>query len=142
VVLAAANTYTGVTTVAEGTLRLGASDRIADTGALRLTGGTFDSAGHSDTLGTLDVDGTAVIDLGSGSSTLRFADSAVQTWSGTLTLRNGSGGGTGRLFIGTTSGGASAQQLDRIMFPNGRKAIQLATGEVVPVPQGTLIRFN
>ncbi len=142
VVLAAANTYTGVTTVAEGTLKLGASDCITDTSALRFTGGTFNSAGYSDTLGTLDVDGAAVIDFGSGSSSVRFSDSAGQTWSGTLAVRNWSGGGTDRLYIGTSSGGVTAAQLARIKFSNDRDAMQLATGEVVPIPQGTLIRVN
>ena len=142
VVLAAANTYTGLTTVAAGTLRLGASDRIADTSPLRFTGGTFDTAGYSETLGSLDVDGAAVIDFGNGSSVLRFAASSGQTWSGTLTVRNWSGSsfgnGADRLYVGTSTNGLTAAQLAKITVRAGRKTLQLSTGEVVPAPQGTL----
>ena len=143
VVLAAANTYTGQTTVAAGTLRLPASDRINDASGLRFTGGTFDTAGFSETMGELDVDGAAVIDFGSGSSTLRFAASTGQTWTGTLTLRNWTGttngSGTDRLYVGASSGGLTATQLAKITLADGRKVLQLATGEVVPVPKGILM---
>jgi len=143
VVLAASNTYTGQTTVAAGTLRLAASDRISDASGLRFTGGTFDTAGFSETLGDLDVDGAAVIDFGNGSSTLRFAASTGQTWTGTLTLRNWSGStygnGTDRFYVGTSSSGLTAAQLAKITLADGRKVLQLATGEVVPVPKGFLM---
>ena len=143
VVLAASNLYTGLTAVATGTLRLGTSNRIDDTSALRLTGGTFATAGFSETMGELDVDGAAVIDFGSGSSVLRFAASAGQTWTGALTLRSWSGSsfgnGADRLFVGTSLGGLTAGQLAKIVLPDGRKLTQLATGEVVPISQGAII---
>lgn len=143
VVVAAANTYTGLTTVAAGTLRLAAAERLADASGLRLTGGTFDAAGFSETLGALDVDGDAVIDFGTGASQLRFEASAGQTWSGTVTLRNWSGavygGGADRLYVGTASGSLTEAQLAKIVLPDGRKVMQLATGEIVPVPEGTII---
>jgi autotransporter-associated beta strand protein len=143
VVVAAANTYTGLTTVAAGTLRLAAAERLADASGLRLTGGAFDAAGFSETLGALDVDGDAVIDFGTGASQLRFAASAGQTWSGTVTLRNWSGavygGGADRLYVGSVSGSLTEAQLARILLPDGRKVMQLATGEIVPVPEGTII---
>ena len=143
VVLAASNTYTGTTTVASGTLRLAASDRIADASALRLLSGTFATAGFSETLGTLDVDGAAVIDFGSGSSVVRFAASAGQTWDGTVAIRNWSGsksgGGTDQLFVGTSAAGLTATQLGKIIPPSGYTVQQLPTGEVVLKPKGTLI---
>jgi autotransporter-associated beta strand protein len=138
VVLAASNLYTGLTSVAAGTLRLSSSNRIDDTSALRLTGGTFATAGFSETLGELDVDGAAVIDFGSGSSTLRFAASTGQVWAGTLTLRNWSRTDSDRLFVGTWAGALTPAQLAKIVLPDGRKAMQLATGEVVP-PQGAVM---
>lgn len=138
VVLAASNTYTGLTTVAAGTLRLSSSNRIDDTSALRLTGGTFNTAGYSETMGELDVDGDAVIDFGNGSSVLRFAASTGQVWTGTLTLRNWSRASSDRLFVGTWAGALTPDQLAKIVLPDGSKAMQLATGEVVP-PQGTLM---
>jgi len=146
VVLAASNSYTGLTTVAAGTLRLGASDRINDASGLRFTGGTFDTAGFSETMGELDVDGAAVIDFGAGSSALRFSASAGQAWSGTLTLRNWSassfGGGADRLYVGTSSGSLTAAQLAKIVRSDGRKVTQLSTGEVVPVPEATILTVH
>ena len=143
VCFAAANTYTGATTVAAGTLCLGASERIADASPLRLTGGTFALAGYSETMGPLDVDGNAVIDFGAGASALAFAASAAQTWTGTLTIRNWSGaysgGGSDRFFVGTSGQGLTKTQLAKIVFPVGQGTRQLATGEVVPIPQGTVI---
>ena len=142
-VLAAANTYTGTTTVASGTLRLAASDRIADASALRLLGGAFATAGFSETLGTLDVDGAATLDFGSGSSVVRFAASAGQTWDGTLTIRNWSGskngGGTDQLFVGSSAAGLTATQLGKIIPPSGYTVAQLPTGEVVMRPKGSLL---
>ncbi len=143
VVLAASNAYTGTTTVAAGTLRLSSSNRIDDTSALRLTGGTFDTAGVGETLGALDVDGDAAVDFGGGASVLRFAASAAQTWTGTLTLRNWSGSSFGsgpdRLYVGDAAGGLTPSQLSKILLPDGRKMTQLATGEVVPIAQGTIL---
>jgi autotransporter-associated beta strand protein len=146
VVLAAANTYTGVTTVVNGTLRLATSNSIADASALRLQDGTFATAGFSETLGTLDVDGAATIDFGSGSSVVRFAASAGQTWDGTLTIRNWSGskdgGGTDQLFVGSSSGGLTATQLGKIIPVGGYTVQQLPTGEVVLKPKGLLIMIK
>ena len=139
VVLAAANAYTGLTTVAAGTLRMVASDRISDASGLRFTGGTLDAAGFSETMGELDVDGAAMIDFGNGSSTLRFSASTGQTWTGTLTLNNWTRAGVDRLFVGTSSGGLTAAQLAKITLADGRKVLQLATGEVVPVPKGSIM---
>ncbi len=142
VVLASSNTYTGLTSVAAGALRLGASDCIADASGLRLTGGTFDTAGYSETMGSLDVDGNAVIDFGNAASVLRFAASGAQTWDGTLTLlnwtRSSYGVGVDRLYVGDSAGGLTQAQLAKIVLPRGQKAQQLATGEVIPIPAETL----
>ncbi len=136
VIFAAANTYTGATTVTAGTLRLAGAERIADASPLRLTGGTFATAGFSETLGALDVDGAAVLDFGSGSCTLTLADSASQTWDGSLVLRNWTSG-TDRLFVGTAASLTTAQ-LKKITSPTGQAASQLPTGEVVLLPLGTV----
>ena len=146
VVLAASNTYTGLTSVAAGTLGLGASDRIDDASGLRLTGGRFDTAGFSDTLGALDVDGSAVIDFGNAASVLRFAASDAQLWEGTLTLlnwtRSSYGTGVDRLFVGDSAGGLTQAQLAKIVLPHEQKVRQLATGEVVPVPAGSVLMIQ
>jgi len=138
-VLAAANTYAGATTVAEGTLRLGASGRIADASALRLTGGRLELNGFSETVGALDVDGTAELDFGAG-GTLTCADSSAETWDGTLILR-GWNKGAGRLFVGD-SASLSAAQLAKITSPIGETAAQLSTGEVVLLPLGTVLMLK
>jgi autotransporter-associated beta strand protein len=137
VLLVAANTYTGATTVAAGTLRLAAAERIDNASPLRLTGGTFALLGFSETLGALDVDGAAAIDFGSGSSTLTLADSASQTWDGTLVLRNWTPGAD-HLFVGT-SASLSQVQLKKIASPTGQPAAQLPSGEVVLLPLGTTL---
>jgi len=143
VVLTAANSYTGTTTIAEGTLRLGAAERIADASALRLTGGTFETGGFSQSLATLDVDGPAAIDFGSGTCVLTFDASASESWEGTLTLLNWNGspagGGTDQLFVGTAAGGLTQLQLAKIITPTGKIARQLSTGEVVLMPHGTVL---
>ena len=137
VVLAASNAYTGATTVASGTLRLAAAERIDNASPLRLTGGTFATAGFSETLGALDVDGAAALDFGSGSCTLTLADSASQTWDGALMLRNWTAGAD-RLFVGT-SASLTKNQLKKITSPTGQAASQLPTGEVVLLPLGTVL---
>lgn len=146
VILAASNLYTGTTAVASGTLRLAASNRIADASPLRLAGGTFATSGFSETLGDLDVDGDATLDFGSGNCVLTFAASAGQTWTGTLLIRNWSGstagGGTDQLFVGTSAGGLTQAQLKKITSPTGQSARQLATGEVVLLPMGTVLRMR
>ena len=50
-VLGAANSYTGGTTVDAGILQLGAGGSLASTGALTVNAGTFDLNGHTQTVG-------------------------------------------------------------------------------------------
>ena len=135
VFFAAANTYTGTTTVAAGTLRLGASERIADASPLRLTGGVLALAGCSETMGPLVVGGDAVIDFGAGGS-LTLADSAAQVWAGKLVLRNWRRGAD-HLYVGT-SASLSKAQLAAITSPTRQSAAQMADGEVVLLPLGTV----
>jgi len=40
--------------------------------------------------------------------------------------------------FGDSPGGLTGAQLARIVLPQGQKAQQLATGEVVPIPEGTV----
>ena len=87
-ILSGANTYTGLTKIDLGILRLGAGDRIANASSLLLNGGTFDTAGFSETLGALDVDAASILNFGTGLSALAFADSDAQAWLGTLTILN------------------------------------------------------
>jgi autotransporter-associated beta strand protein len=111
--LSGANTYTGATTVNAGTLALGAANRIADTSALVLAGGTFATGGFSETLGTLTLSGNSTLDFGAGASALVFSDSSAISWSGTLTLNNFDIG-TDSLRFGTSISALTVAQLGEI----------------------------
>ncbi len=84
-----ASTYTGTTTVAEGTLRLGASDRLANASNLNLSGGTLALNGFSEQVGTLTFSNGGGVDFGSaaGANNLLFS-SISGTPSGVLTISN------------------------------------------------------
>jgi autotransporter-associated beta strand protein len=68
-------TYTGGTTINNGSVILGASNILLSTGNLALGGGKLDLAGFSQTLGTLTLTAatTSTIDFGSGTATLLFS---------------------------------------------------------------------
>ena len=95
---------------------------------------------------------TSVIDMGAGSSVLRFAESHLETWVGTLRVFNWSGiqnlgGGTDQLFFGDGSRiGLDPAQLTQIKFYSdagttilpfapGFSAFTGGFGEVVPAPE-------
>jgi len=109
----AANTYTGVTRINGGTLKLNktagvdavaggrievnsggtlllaSANQINNSVNLTLNGGTFSTGattGFSDKLGKLTLSANSVIDLGSGVHWLEFAASNDQIWNGSATL--------------------------------------------------------
>lgn len=128
VTLNGANTYTGVTTVTEGTLALGAADRIANTGNLVMAGGTFATGGFGETLGTLTLAANSIIDLGSGASALVFADSSATSWTSSVSLSFVNfTEGVDSIRIGTSSGGLTGGQLAQITL-NGQLAAIDANG--------------
>ena len=57
---------------------------------------------HQRAVGTLTLSSDSVIDMGTGSSVLRFTDSHLATWPGNQNIV----GGTDRLFFGDGSGSA------------------------------------
>lgn len=76
------NTYTGDTIVFDGSLQLGANERIADSSDLVVNGGTFDLNNFSETVANLSGVG-GVIDFGdSGSSRLTVNQSVDGTYAG------------------------------------------------------------
>ncbi|MHA3775159.1 beta strand repeat-containing protein [Verrucomicrobiota bacterium sgz303538] len=165
--LAGDNQYNGPTRITEGTmivsgslsgttavavsggaLELGASNRINDLASLTLgAGGALNTAGFSEILGALTLDGNATIDLGANASILHFANSVLSLWgSGTLTISGWSGSATGQgqdeIFFGTDANGLTASQVAQIRFvdplgfaPGTYNAKLLSTGELVVLPE-------
>jgi len=108
--LTGANSYTGATTVSNGTLALqagspgalnttsavnvnagtlllGASNQVNNTAKLTLNSGTFNTGGFSETLGALILSATSPLDLGAANaSVVNFATSNLETWSPTAFL--------------------------------------------------------
>lgn len=127
------NTYAGTTTINGGTIRLGASERISDGSSLLLNGGTFDSAGFSETLGAPDVDAPSILDFGSGASALAFADSDAQTWVGILTVINWTEGlDTFRVGLDGIGFDAQLAQIQFADYANARGQID-ANGYIAPL---------
>lgn len=136
------NSYTGATSVTQGTLvvkssinsstalnvsggtfRFGASNVVSDSALVTMgEGGVMATNNFSDMLGALAVNGTATIDLSGGESLLHFASSNTQTWTGTLSFTGWTGlvggGDTEGVFFGSGLTGLTTDQLGRISFVN------------------------
>jgi hypothetical protein len=97
--------------------------------------------------GTLTLNGDATIDLGTGASILRLANSASALWApAALTIAGWSGSvdglGQDEVFFGTNANGLTALQLSQIRFldplgfaPGIYGAKLLPTGELVVIPE-------
>lgn len=148
----------GITINSGGTLLLSGStsvtDRIRDAATVTLNGGSFNTGGlnegsHSTSgVGALTLQANSVINLGTGSSILHFADSSGATWTSSIKLSitnwsgNTSGSGTDQVLFGTSTAGLSSSQIAEIQFvnPDGFAAgtygaMILSSGEIVPVPE-------
>ncbi len=113
--LSAPSTYTGVTTINAGTIRLGATDAIGPSSAVTVaSGATLDMAGYSNTVGSLagagsvtsSIAGSTTLTSGGNNTTTTFSGDATDG-SGTLALAKA---GTGTLTLSganTYSGGTS-----------------------------------
>ncbi|QSB02934.1 autotransporter domain-containing protein [Methylomonas sp. EFPC1] len=122
VTLSGANTYTGNTQVNAGTLALGASDVLANTSSLVVSGGTFDLGANSDTVagvqllsGSITGSGTltsnSTFDVQSGTVSAKLGGTNIglnKTTAGTVTL-SGANTYTGNTQVsaGTLTLGAS-----------------------------------
>ncbi|MCX6857324.1 MAG: autotransporter-associated beta strand repeat-containing protein [Verrucomicrobia bacterium] len=109
--VAGTNTYTGPTTISSGTLALAAINTLPATD-VSIGSATLNAATFTDTLGTLNVTGTSVINLGSGAA-LTFADSSAITWAGTLSVTGTFVSGSSLRF-GTSAIALTATQLGKI----------------------------
>jgi fibronectin-binding autotransporter adhesin len=123
-VLGGTNTYTGMTTVAQGRLLLAVNNAIAASSPVALSGGTL-ASGFNQTLGALNVSAVSILDLGTG-GTFSFADSSAQSWTGALSIVGTFTDGASVRF-GTTDAGLTSGQLSQITI-NGFAASINASG--------------
>ena len=84
VTLSGVNTYTGLTSIIGGILKLGASHIINDLSALIIGGGTLHTNGFSENFGSLSITNNSRIILGSGSHQINFA--SLESFSATTIL--------------------------------------------------------
>jgi autotransporter-associated beta strand protein len=107
-VLTAANSYTAPTTITAGTLALGANNALPSASAVYLGSATLDVGIYTNTVGTLTVTGTGVINLGAGGK-LAFGDSSGVSWTGDALNITGTFVPGSSLRFGTTSGGLGTE---------------------------------
>jgi autotransporter-associated beta strand protein len=105
-----ANTYAGATVISGGTLTLGANNALPAT-AVSIGNATLNAATLSHTVGTLNVTGNAVINLGNGGALVFAAGSPA--WTGTLTLTGAFQSGSSLKF-GNNGSSLTTDQLSRI----------------------------
>ena len=116
-----ANTYTNTTTVAAGTLQLGASERIANTSPLVISNGaTFNMTNFSETVASLAGAGSVIL----GTGTLTVGNSGTANFSGAISGTGAFtkvGGGT-QIFSGTNSYSGATTVSAGILQVNGNSA--------------------
>ena len=115
--LSGVNTYTGTTTVSQGTLQLGAANRLADTSALTVSGGTFDVQSFNDTVGAITLTSGTIAGTGTltgssyalqgGTVNANLGTGTATITSGTTTLNGTLGASTVNINSGTLTLGAS-----------------------------------
>jgi len=101
----------GITVASGGTLSFGFANQVNTAATLTLSGGTLNlNASGNQTMGTLTLGQSSIIDFGAGSASekLAFADSSGQSWSGTLTLLDFTVG-SDSLNFGSSTGLTAAQ---------------------------------
>ncbi len=119
VILAGANDYLGATTISAGTLTLGRNGALPTGSAVSIRGATLHAGTSINSAGTLGITfggvGPTKIIFGSG-ATLAFANSTALVWTDFLQLGGNFVSGAS-LRVGTTSGGLTPSQLQRIIAP-------------------------
>ncbi len=128
--------------IASGTLLTSGNNQIPDASELTLSGGTLNSGGFTESLGSLKVTSPSSINL-AGNSLLTFGDSTAQSWSGSLQILNWTGNlaGGGIEQLRFLNLGLTNTQLSSITFvdplglPAGSYPATLLGNELIPVPE-------
>ena len=131
------NTFSGTNVINAGKITAGKVNSLGAGNGLVVSGGTFDTGGFSHTNGILDLNGSALLDFGSGSTTVSFADSSDFDWSGgALNVTNWTAG-VDFLRFGTDESGLTEEQLASIHFlDSGLPFAQIdGNGFLTPVPE-------
>ncbi|MCX7185434.1 MAG: autotransporter-associated beta strand repeat-containing protein [Nitrosospira sp.] len=143
--LSGANGYTGLTTVSAGTLTLGhATNTLADSSTLAVSGGVLDLGGHTDTVAGVQLTGgtiqngtltsTTDYDLQTGTVNAVLAGSVgvIKNGSGILTLSNAANSFSGAVTLnaGTTSVAALADSGTSSSLGTGAGTPGIALGSV------------
>jgi autotransporter-associated beta strand protein len=134
--LSSANTYSGATTLSNGTLRLAANSASGATAGTTLAGGTLDCGTYSNAFGPLALSASSTLQIDQG--TLLFASSKDQSWTGTLVITGNFG--TNSIRFGTDDTGLTEQQLSAITW-QGRPVYLSSDGYLRKGPRSTMVMF-
>jgi autotransporter-associated beta strand protein len=138
------NTYTGATRISQGELRFSPTANTTPNTQIVLEGGLLSTVGIASDVSitnasTLKVDTNSNINLETNIHSLIFANSSGISWTGdSLTINgwtgsNATSGTNGKIFFGSSSGGLTAEQLNKIRFTGYMDhAMLLNSGELVP----------
>lgn len=130
-----ANTFIGSNYINGGTLITAKGNALGAGNALFLGGGTLkNGSGLSQTLGVLSLTANSTIDMGTGTTTISFADSSAINWgANTLDILNWNS--TDHLTFGSSSSALTAGQLSEIYFGDlGNEGAQIdSLGNVTPI---------
>ncbi len=134
--LSGANTYTGMTTVSGGLLRLGADNTLQLVNDVTLNGGALDAGTAVNHLGylTLSSGGTSALVLGSGGR-LSFKESRAKTWSGHINIEGALANTS--LQFGSDRNGLTPEQLLMLSYNGNPVDIDVA-GYITRALQGTV----
>jgi autotransporter-associated beta strand protein len=131
-----ANTFIGTNFINQGTLITAKANALGAGNALVLGGGTLkNGTGLSQSLGALSLTANSTIDMGSGTTTISFADSSMMSWgANSLDILDWTSGD--HLTFGSSGSALTAGQLAEINFGDlpGDPGAQIdGLGNVTPI---------